>query len=68
VSGIKLIPMLGNIATTAVEINKVKPKININNLHKIVGHCGEVATRMTGKSFGYDVVRNYKTCEACRSF
>jgi hypothetical protein len=34
VSGIKLIPMLGNIATTAVEVN-------INNLHKILGHCGK---------------------------
>ena len=66
VSGIKLLPILGNnIATTAVEENKVKPKININNLHKILGHCGEVATRMTGKSFGYDVTGDYKTCEAC---
>jgi hypothetical protein len=66
VSGIKLLPILGNnIATTAVEASKVKPKININNLHKIVGHCGEVATRMTGKSFGYDVMGDYKTCEAC---
>jgi hypothetical protein len=65
VSGIKLLPILGNnIATTVVEANKVKPKININNLHKIVGHFGEVATRMTGKSFGYDVVGNYMTCEA----
>jgi hypothetical protein len=64
-SGIKLISMLGNIATSAVEISKVKPKININNLHKMVGHCDEVAPRMTGKSFGYDVVGSYKTCEAC---
>jgi hypothetical protein len=39
VSGIKLIPMLGNISTTSVEINKAKPKININNLHKLLGHC-----------------------------
>jgi hypothetical protein len=46
-----LLLILGNnIATTAVEANKVKPKININNLHKIVGHCGKVATRMTGKT------------------
>jgi hypothetical protein len=65
VSGIKLIPMLGNIATTAVEVNKVKPKRNINNLHKLLGHCGEDATGMAAKSFGYDVVGNYKTCEAC---
>jgi hypothetical protein len=70
VSGIKLLPILGNnIATTAIEVNKVKPKINIkisiNNLHKSLGHCGEVVTIMTGESFGYDVVGNYMTCEAC---
>jgi hypothetical protein len=33
--GIKLLPILGNnIATTAVEVDKVKPKTNINNQHK----------------------------------
>jgi hypothetical protein len=46
-----------------VDGNKVKSKININNLHRILGHCGEAATRMTGKSYGYDVVGDYKTCE-----
>jgi hypothetical protein len=50
-SGIKLPPILeNNVATTAVEANNVKPKININNLHKMLGQCGKVATRMTGKS------------------
>jgi hypothetical protein len=34
-------------------------------LHRMLGHCGEVATRMTGKHYGYDVVSNFKTCEAC---
>jgi hypothetical protein len=63
VSGIKLIPMLVNTATTAVEVNKVRPKINIHNLHNSVGHCGKVATRMTGKSVGYENVGDYKTCE-----
>jgi hypothetical protein len=65
VSGIKLLPTLVNNIVTTVEANKVKPKININNPRKILGHCGEVATRMSGKSFGYDVVGNYMTCEAC---
>jgi hypothetical protein len=66
VSGIKLLPILGyNIATTAVEGIKVKSKININNLHRIRGHCGEAATRMTGKSYGIDVVGKHKSCEAC---
>jgi hypothetical protein len=52
------------IPTTAVEVNKVKPN-NINNVHKGLGHCGKVATRKTGNSFGYDVVGDYKPCEAC---
>ena len=61
-----MLPILGNnIATTAVEASKVKPKININNRHKMLGHCGEVVSRLTGKSFGYDVMGDYKTCEAC---
>jgi hypothetical protein len=65
VPGTKLLPILGNnIGTTTVVVNKVKPKISINNLHNILGHCGEVATRMTAKRFGY-VVGNYKSCEAC---
>jgi hypothetical protein len=66
VLGIKLLPILGNsIATTVVEANKFKPKISINNLHKIVDRCGKVPTRLTGKGLGYDVVGDYKTCEAC---
>jgi hypothetical protein len=64
-SGIKLIPMLGNIVTTAVEVNQVKPKINIKSLHKMLGHCGKISTTMTVESFGYDVVGNYKTCASC---
>ena len=63
VTGIMLIPMMGNVATTAVETKKTT--ININNLHKILGHCGEATARMTGKAHGYDVVGAFKTCEAC---
>jgi hypothetical protein len=41
-NGVVSLPILGNIATTAVEGNKVKSKININNLHRILGHCGKL--------------------------
>ena len=39
----------------------MKNKIDINNLHTILGHCGEATARMTG----YDVVGVFKPCEAC---
>jgi hypothetical protein len=56
---------LETIATTAVEAKKFKPKISINNLHTILGHCGKVAAKMTEKRFGYVAMGNYKTCVAC---
>ena len=43
----------------------MKNKIDINNLHTFLGHCGEATSRMTGKAHGYDVVGVFKPCEAC---
>ena len=43
----------------------MKNKIDINNLHTILGHCGEATARMTGKAHGYDVVGVFNPCEAC---
>jgi hypothetical protein len=61
-----LLPILGcNIAATAVEGNKVKSKININNLHRISGNCSKTATKVTRKVYRLNVVGDYKTCEAC---
>jgi hypothetical protein len=60
-----LILLLGNNATTAVEVHNVKSKIKINNLHDIFGHCGKAVARMTGKRYGYDVMSDFKTCEDC---
>ena len=34
-------------------------------MHKILSHCGEVSARLTGRSFGYEVIGKFETCEAC---
>ena len=56
VSGIKLLPILVDMLTTVVDSRKMKNKMDINNLHTILGHCGDATARMTGKAHGYDVV------------
>ena len=58
-------PFYVDMATTVVDSRKMKNKIDTNNLHTILGHCGEDTARMTGKSHGYDVVGVFKQCEAC---
>jgi hypothetical protein len=47
VSGIKLMPIIGDEANTAFELNKIK--IVIDNLRKILGRCGEATARMIRK-------------------
>ena len=59
ISGIKLIPMSDDIATTPVKSNRVKNKIDINNLHRILGDCGEAAIKMTQKCYEYDVTGEF---------
>ena len=56
--------MLGDFATTVVE-SKKNESIDVNNLHKILSHCGEVSARLPGKSFGHEVTEKFETCEAC---
>jgi hypothetical protein len=61
-SGIKFIPMIGDVASTAVESNKVKNNVDITNLHEVLGKCGEATARMTGKSDEHPSAG--ETCEA----
>jgi hypothetical protein len=67
VPGIKMKPVLADMSTTVVDPKKEKPKnsINVNNLHKILGHCGKASARLTGKALGYEVIGTFDTCEAC---
>jgi hypothetical protein len=57
VPGIKLLQVLGDVGTSVLETKK-RDTIDVNNLHKILGHCGEVNARLTGKAYGYEVTGN----------
>jgi hypothetical protein len=57
VPGIKFLPVLGDVGTSVLETNKHE-MIDVNNLHKILVHCGEVNARPSGKAYGYEVTSN----------
>jgi hypothetical protein len=67
VPAITMKKVLANIGATVIKTKKGKPNIsiNVNNFHKILGHCGEANTRLTGKALGYKVIGTFDTCEAC---
>jgi hypothetical protein len=48
-------PVLVDVGPTVVDSKEERSKntIDVNNLHKILGHCGEVSARLTGKALGY---------------
>jgi hypothetical protein len=64
VHGIKLLQVLDDVGTSVLETKK-RNTIDVNNLHKILGHCSEVNTRLTGKAYGYEVTGKFDVCEAC---
>jgi hypothetical protein len=66
VSGIKIRPVLADVGATIVDSKKerLKNTVDVNNLHKILGHCGEVGARLTGKALGYEIIGAFDTCEA----
>jgi hypothetical protein len=64
VPGIKLLQVLDDVGTSVLETKK-RNTIDVNNLHKLLGHCGEVNTRLTGKAYGYEVTGKFDVCEAC---
>jgi hypothetical protein len=64
VPGIKLLQVLGDVGTSVLETKK-RNTIDVNNLHKVLGHCGEVNDRLTGKAFGYEVTGKFDVFEAC---
>jgi hypothetical protein len=64
VPGIKLLQVLSDVGTSVLETKK-HDTIDVNNLHKVLGHCGEVNARLTGKAYGYEVTSKFDVCEAC---
>jgi hypothetical protein len=64
VPGIKLLQVLDDVVTSILETKK-RNTIDVNKLHKVLGHCGEVNARLTGKAYGYEVTGKFDVCEAC---
>jgi hypothetical protein len=66
VPAIKMKAVLDDIGAKVVNTKKGKSKnsINLNNLHKILGHCGEASARLTGKTLGYEVIGTFDTGKA----
>jgi hypothetical protein len=62
--GIRLTPVSNDHGMPVIE-SKRSNLIDINNLHKILGHCGEVRAILTGKALGYGVTGKFDACEAC---
>jgi hypothetical protein len=62
--GIYLFPVLSDVYNSVLETKKCET-INVNNLHKILGHCGEVNARLTRKAYGYEVTGKFDVCEVC---
>jgi hypothetical protein len=63
---IKIILLLNDIGAAVVESRKgnINNKIEINNLHKILGQSGKASPILTGKTLGYKVIGEFVTCEA----
>jgi hypothetical protein len=59
VPGIKLMPVLADVGTSVLETKKCET-IYVNNLHKILDHCGEVNPRLTGKAYGYEIISKFE--------
>jgi hypothetical protein len=60
-------PLLADVGAAVVNSKKETSKntIDVNNFHKILGHCGEARARLAGKALGYEVIGAFDTCDAC---
>jgi hypothetical protein len=56
-SGIKVIPVLNQMVKISVETKKMikTMPVEINKLHKILGHCGETHLKATSNTYGIKV-------------
>jgi hypothetical protein len=60
--GIKFFPSLDDVGTSVMETKKCNT-IDVNNLHRILGHCGEVNARLTRKEYDYEVTGKFDVVE-----
>ena len=53
-----------NIEPTTMN-SKIKPSLNINKTHCILGHTSEVTVQATAKRFGWNMTKMFQPYKAC---
>ena len=53
-----------NIEPTTTN-TKIKPSLNINKSHNILGHAGEETLQATTKRLGWNLTQTFQPCKAC---
>ena len=64
VSGIKMTVCDGSVAYSTIS-DVSKKGIEINEFHKMLGHCGSDRLEKTAKIHGFNLIGDFKTCEEC---
>ena len=64
VPAMRLMPVLNDVGLATVESGK-SDTIDVNNLHRILDHCGRICARLTGKALGFEATGKFNTCDAC---
>jgi hypothetical protein len=65
VSGTKLNPISIKSAGSEIDPEKSEMKVDINRIHKIVGHVGEKALRATSHHYDWKLTGKLEVCEEC---
>ena len=45
--------------------NEIRPSLNVNKTHNILGHASEETVQATEKRLGWNVTQSFQPCEAC---
>jgi hypothetical protein len=65
VSGIKLSVYESPVACNSISGSISGKKIDINEFHKMLGHCGSDRLENTGKIHDFKLSGTFETCEVC---
>jgi hypothetical protein len=62
-----MVPILNQVGNNVVETKKMikSMSIEINKLHKILGHHGETHLKATANAYGIKVFGKLEACESC---
>ena len=65
VSGIKMSVIHPAIISNAIESFKLKKSVDINQFHKVIGHCGADRLKNTANIYGLKLSGQFQVCEDC---